>query len=119
MYRCRTSSTTFAVSVDCIPGHVGCGEAAGRGGGVYGARRLPWRVGSPWHDSHLERPAGNLEPDRSLLHEAGILPGAHLRSLDALHAATALRVEASMMVAYDGRQRDAAEAVGLRVIAPA
>ena len=59
-----------------------------------------------------------VEPDRSLFHEAGILPGPYLRSLDALHVATALRIEATVLVAYDVRQRDAATSLALRVIAP-
>jgi len=83
-------------------------------------RRLAVRTELAQSDvSNLLERVDLVEPDRSLFHEAGILPGAHLRSLDALHVATALRVEASMMVAYDDRQREAAEAVGLRVIAPA
>lgn len=58
------------------------------------------------------------EPNRSLFYEAGILPGANLRSLDALHVATALRLEADQFVAYDARQLAAATAVGLRVLSP-
>lgn len=45
-----------------------------------------------------------VEPQRSLFHEAGLLPGASLRSLDALHLATALRIDAAVVVAYDVRQ---------------
>lgn len=59
-----------------------------------------------------------LEPDRSLYHQAGILPGRHLRSLDALHVAAALRVDATAFIAYDRRQCEAADAVGLLVVAP-
>lgn len=59
-----------------------------------------------------------VETDRSLYREAGLLPGRHLRSLDALHLAVALRVAADAMVTYDRRQADAAEAVGLPVLAP-
>jgi predicted nucleic acid-binding protein len=59
------------------------------------------------------------EPDRTLFTEAGLLAGANLRSLDALHVATALRTESRTMVAYDLRQADAARAVGLRIAAPA
>lgn len=58
------------------------------------------------------------EPNRSLFYEAGILPGANLRSLDALHVATALRLEADQFVAYDARQLASATAVGLRVLSP-
>jgi predicted nucleic acid-binding protein len=59
-----------------------------------------------------------VEPNRSLYAEAGLLPGSHLRSLDALHIATALRVDASVVVAYDHRLQQAARAVGLPTTAP-
>lgn len=59
-----------------------------------------------------------VEPDRSLFAEAGLLPGPNLRSLDALHLATALRVDASVVVAYDHRLQQAARAVGLATTAP-
>ncbi|MGH3588746.1 MAG: type II toxin-antitoxin system VapC family toxin [Pseudonocardia sp.] len=57
-----------------------------------------------------------LEPDRSLYREAGTLPGRHLRSLDALHVAAAMRWDADVMISYDHRQLAAAEAVGLRTL---
>ncbi|MGH3451471.1 MAG: type II toxin-antitoxin system VapC family toxin [Haloechinothrix sp.] len=60
-----------------------------------------------------------LEPDRAIFVEAGLLPGTHLRSLDALHIAVAVRVAAESMIAYDSRQTAAAREVGLRVVAPA
>lgn len=60
-----------------------------------------------------------VDPPRSLFHEAGLLPGTHLRSLDALHLATALRVEAETIVAYDARLLDAARSLGLGVHSPA
>ena len=59
-----------------------------------------------------------VETDRSLYREAGLLLGRHLRSLDALHLATALRVGADVMVTYDRRQAEAAESAGLPVLAP-
>lgn len=59
-----------------------------------------------------------LETDRSLYREAGLLPGRQLRSLDALHVAAALRVDADVMVSYDRRQVAAAESSGLRVLQP-
>lgn len=60
---------------------------------------------------------GLFETDRALFAEAGLLPGKHLRSLDALHVAVAVRVDAEAMVAYDVRQCEAARS-WLRVIAP-
>ncbi|MFY9809043.1 MAG: PIN domain-containing protein [Pseudonocardiaceae bacterium] len=59
-----------------------------------------------------------VETDRTLYREAGLLPGRHLRSLDALHLAAALRIGADVMVTYDRRQADAADAAGLPVLAP-
>jgi predicted nucleic acid-binding protein len=59
-----------------------------------------------------------VDPPRSLFHEAGLLPGAHLRSLDALHLATALRVGAEKLLAYDTRLLDAARSLGLDVETP-
>lgn len=55
-----------------------------------------------------------LESDRSLYREAGLLPGRQLRSLDALHVAAALRLDADLMLSYDRRQIAAAHAAGLR-----
>ena len=68
--------------------------------------------------THLLERFDLVETDRSLYREAGLLPGRHLRSLDALHLAAALRVGADIMVTYDHRQADAAEAAGLLVLAP-
>lgn len=55
---------------------------------------------------------------RDQFREAGFYPQADLRSLDALHLAGALSVEASAMVTYDVRLAEAANAHGLQVIAP-
>jgi predicted nucleic acid-binding protein len=68
--------------------------------------------------THLLERFDLVETDRSLYREAGLLPGRHLRSLDALHLAAALRVDADVMVTYDHRQADVAEAAGLPVLAP-
>ncbi len=61
---------------------------------------------------------GLVEPDRSLFYEAGLLPGSHLRSLDALHLATAVRVDAGAVVAYDHRLLEAARSLGLETVSP-
>ena len=55
---------------------------------------------------------------RSMFTEAGLLPDVHLRSLDAVHVVAALRIGANVMVSYDKRQLDAAEAAGLHVVSP-
>lgn len=59
-----------------------------------------------------------VEPDRTTYRDAGLLPGPHLRSLDALHIAAALRVDAGVMISYDERQLAAARAVGLATLSP-
>ncbi len=54
---------------------------------------------------------------RAVLLAAGRLPGA-LRSLDAVHVATALSIRATMLVTYDHRMYQAAKVVGLEPKAP-
>lgn len=62
---------------------------------------------------------GQALPDRVLYRSAGLLHGPRLRSLDALHLASALRLDADAIAVYDARLAAAADAVGLRVVAPA
>ncbi len=50
---------------------------------------------------------------------AGLLPGTNLRSLDALHLATAIDLQADALLTYDVRMAAAAEEVGMPVLAPA
>lgn len=50
--------------------------------------------------------------------EAGALPGDHLRSLDALHLAAALRLGCRVVVTYDARMAEAARELGFDVVAP-
>ena len=59
-----------------------------------------------------------VEPDRTVYREAGLLSGANLRTLDALHVAIALRLGADVMVSYDHRQISASQAAGLHTISP-
>lgn len=82
-------------------------------------RRLATRVGVPQDlvSDVLDR-FDLVEPDRGVYRDAGLLPGRRLRSLDALHVATALRSECRTMITYDDRQAEAARAAGLRVTAP-
>lgn len=49
---------------------------------------------------------------------AGLLPPPGLRALDALHIASAVRVEADTLISYDERMIEAAAAIGLPVIQP-
>jgi hypothetical protein len=55
---------------------------------------------------------------RGVFTEGGLLPGQHLRSLDALHIAQALRIQVDGSLIYDRRMREAAAAAGLMVLAP-
>lgn len=55
----------------------------------------------------------------SLFREAGLLPGAALRSLDALHLTAAVRLSVDAVVTYDVRMVDAARSLGLRTLSPA
>lgn len=62
-----------------------------------------------------------LPVDEALLRRAGALEPPSLRTLDAIHLASALALELDdvAVVTYDQRMRDAAEALGLSVAAPA
>jgi predicted nucleic acid-binding protein len=55
---------------------------------------------------------------RDLLRRAAELTSERLRSLAALHLATALAVDPDELVAYDQRLLDAAAAAGLRTVSP-
>ncbi|MDO5699565.1 MAG: type II toxin-antitoxin system VapC family toxin [Dermatophilus congolensis] len=55
----------------------------------------------------------------ALYREAGLLPGATLRSLDAIHLAACIRIGADALVTYDHRTADAARDLGISVHAPA
>lgn len=59
-----------------------------------------------------------LEVTRPVLELAGDLTSTVVRSLDAIHLASALRVEPDVLVAYDQRLTEAAVAARLRVLAP-
>lgn len=56
--------------------------------------------------------------ERSIFTSAGVLSGAQLRSLDALHVAAALYLNAEMLISYDHRQIEAATANGLHTVSP-
>jgi predicted nucleic acid-binding protein len=62
-----------------------------------------------------------VEVSAAVLESASRLPGPHLRTLDAIHLATALliRDDIETVITYDGRLREAAEAHGLPTAAPA
>jgi uncharacterized protein len=62
-----------------------------------------------------------LELDAEIANRAATLAPASLRSLDAIHLATALELgdELGAFVTYDARLAEAARLVGLEVVAPA
>jgi uncharacterized protein len=62
---------------------------------------------------------GLYEVPSSLFREAGLLPGTHLRSLDALHLAAAVRIGVDRVATYDSRMSDSARSLGLSVFSPA
>lgn len=82
-------------------------------------RRLAIRVTIPQeHVTMVIERLDLLVPDDEVFRTAGLLPGASLRSLDALHVAAALRWGADSVATYDERQALAARSVGLDVVAP-
>ncbi len=54
----------------------------------------------------------------SIVRRATMLASAHLRTLDAIHLATALRADVATMLVYDERLGTAAGAAGLTVLRP-
>ena len=56
--------------------------------------------------------------DDQVLTRARIVGDPHLRSLDAIHLATALIIGVDVMVTYDDRLAEASRAAGLDVLAP-
>jgi predicted nucleic acid-binding protein len=81
-------------------------------------REEPSLLGST--DLLLSR-VGQLAVSRPVIESAGVLPGRLLRSLDAIHLATALlvREELEALVTYDQRLAEAAREQRLPVAAPA
>lgn len=59
-----------------------------------------------------------LRMGRQVFQTAGLLPGPAMRSLDALHLATALLDEVDVLITYDGRLTAAAAAVGVATVSP-
>lgn len=59
------------------------------------------------------------EVSPSLFRQAGLLPGRHLRTLDAIHLAAAVRIGVERLVTYDTRMIAAAAEVGVPTLSPA
>ena len=82
-------------------------------------RRLALRVGlSQAAVTELLEVVDIAELERAQLRTAGLLSGEQLRSLDALHVASAPRWQADAVLTYDHRQAQAAQDAGIRVLAP-
>ena len=81
--------------------------------------------GGPAAVAHARRQLGRVDQinlDRDLLDDAAALgPGTVLRSIDAIHLASALTVGSDLrsVLTYDLRMRDAARLLGLAVETPA
>lgn len=58
------------------------------------------------------------EAPPSLFREAGLLAGAGLRALDALHLAAAIRIGVDAVLTYDSRMGGSAHELGIAVVAP-
>src|SRR5262249_43260685 len=117
----------------CIPGHFGIREArAARAGGEslagrdgrMGGLRVEWAA---WPRGEYACDArewlldvSRLPLDDALLDDAATLGPANLRSLDAIHLATAIgiREEIGAFITYDRRLAQAAQASGLPVVTP-
>ena len=59
-----------------------------------------------------------IDVDRDLLDDAVTFTSAHVRSLDAIHLASAVRVGAKQMIVYDRRLSEAAESAGIQILQP-
>jgi predicted nucleic acid-binding protein len=86
-------------------------------------RRLALRVGGDGAIPLADRLIAKLTTiplTITILREAGVLPPPHLRSLDAIHLATALSLEevVAEFACYDARLAEAAAHSGLTVVAP-
>jgi predicted nucleic acid-binding protein len=80
------------------------------------------RVADPANGSQLARTVLDrvllIDLDRELLEDAVSFTSAHVRSLDAIHLVSAVRVGARQMLVYDRRLAEAAAAAGLEVLQP-
>ena len=97
----RVSSVIARIEVERVARRIG-------GGTVRRARTVLSRVAL-------------VELDDELVHAAAAVESTDLRTLDAIHVATALSLgeDLGAMCAYDARLADAAAAAGAKVVAPA
>lgn len=78
------------------------------GPGTVGVRRAVARL----DEMHL------VDLNRDILDDAVSFTSAQVRSLDAIHLASAMRIGARRMLVYDRRLAEAAAAAGLEVLQP-
>ena len=90
-------------------------------GTVETRRAVVRKVDEPDHVEHILRSISTIDLDEAVARSAGSLRPLALRSLDAIHLATALELGDSLdaFVTYDDRLAEAARAVGLPVVRPA
>ena len=83
-------------------------------------RRSAHRVGSLTQEmvSEVLQAVALYELPASVFREAGLLAGPRLRSLDALHLASAVRIGIEQVVSYDERMTRSATELGISVLAP-
>lgn len=83
-------------------------------------RRAAHRIGPLTQElvSEVLQAVGLYEMPASVFREAGLLAGSGLRSLDALHLASAVRIGVEHVVTYDERMAHSARELGLGVLAP-
>ena len=79
------------------------------------------KVHEPAHVAAILRSIAVIELDQAIGHAAMTVGPSSLRSLDAIHVATALALgpELDAFVTYDDRLAEAARALGLPVVRPA
>jgi len=79
------------------------------------------RPHDPEHRDHVIDDLEVIELDASIGRAAGLIEPAGIRTLDAIHLATAVRFlpQLDAFVTYDDRLADAARALGLPVVRPA
>ncbi|MCL2787564.1 MAG: type II toxin-antitoxin system VapC family toxin [Micrococcales bacterium] len=83
------------------------------------ARRAASRLGAPQSSVTQALAEVNLyDVDQTLFRQAGHLPGASLRSLDAIHLVAALSLDVDAVLTYDTRLAESAELIGLPTVSP-
>jgi predicted nucleic acid-binding protein len=80
-------------------------------------RRMGLREGIPQTNvSELLQHFDVVEPSAAQFHHAGVMHPLRLRTLDALHIAVAIGLDAQMMVTLDARVEEACQDAGLPVL---